>query len=85
MASLPQKLDSSHARSISVVTSSIVETGDGNEVRPGGRGKREMRKFGGGRTPGFELDPRPSDDVEDPLVCLLSTYFADSELKGGSG
>jgi hypothetical protein len=71
MASLPQKPKSSHVKKISVVTSRSVETGDVDNMRPAGRRKREMRKFGGGRSSSVELDPRPSDDVDDPLVRLL--------------
>jgi hypothetical protein len=37
-------------------------------MRPAGRRKRGMRKFAGERSAGVELDPRPSDDVDDPLV-----------------
>ena len=72
MAPLPQKPKSSHTKKISVVTTSRVESGDGNDMRPAGRRKREMRKFGGGRSSGVELDPRPSDDVDDPLVGSLT-------------
>ena len=72
MAPLPQKPKSSHAKKISVVTISRVESGYGDSMRPAGRKKREMRKFGGGRSSGVELDPRPSDDVDDPLVCIPS-------------
>ena len=68
MAPLPQKPESSHTKKISVVTSRSVETGDVDNMRPAGRRKREMRKFAGGRSAGVELDPRPSDDVDDPLV-----------------
>ena len=60
---------SSHAENISVVTTKVVETGDANNVRPAGRKKRKMRRFWGGRSSGFELDPRLSHDIDDPLVC----------------
>ena len=72
MAPLPQKPKTSHAKKISVVTSRSVETGDVKNMRPAGRRKREMRKFASGRSTGVELDPRPSDDVDDPLVSSLS-------------
>ena len=75
MASLPQKPKSSHAKEISVVTSQSVETGDVDNMRPAGRRKREMRKFGSGRISGVELDPRPSDDEDDPLVRLPVDTF----------
>ena len=70
MSPLPQKPKSSHTKKSSVMTSRSVETGDGDNMRPAGRRKRQMRKFTGEMTVGIELDPRPSDDVDDPLVSL---------------
>jgi hypothetical protein len=70
MAPLPQKPKTSHAKKISVVTSRSLETGDMDNMRPAGRRKRGMRKFAGERSAGVELDPRPSDSVDDPLVSL---------------
>lgn len=72
MASLPQKPKLSHAKKTSVVTTRSVENGDTDIMRPAGGRKREMRKFWGGRSSGFELDPRPSHNMDDPLVCRLS-------------
>lgn len=54
----------SHSRGISV-TSTLDRDED---QQPAGR--RQVRKFGGGKNAGVELDPQPSDSPEDPLVCL---------------
>jgi hypothetical protein len=78
MAILPQKPKSSYVGKISVVTSGSVEIGEG-DGRPAGRRKREMRKFGGMSMAG--LDPKPSDDVDDPLVRL--PYAVNGAARGG--
>lgn len=75
MAPPPQKPKASHAKKISVVTISRVETSDVNNMGPASRGTREIRKFGGGRTSGVGLDPRPSEDIDDPLVGSFILQF----------
>ena len=64
MASILQEPKESHAKKMSVVTSSTVEIRNDRIWRPAGR--KKMRKFPGRTTAG--LEPKPSDDVEDPLV-----------------
>ena len=83
MAILPQEPKSSHWGKISVVTSRSVEIGE-EDGRPAGRRKNDMTKFGRRSTAG--LEPKPSDDVEDPLVRLpLCNQRSSTWWKGGRG
>jgi hypothetical protein len=68
MASPLQVLQKIHVRKISAIKFSTFDTEEYN-APCGGRKKREVRKFRPVSVAGIELDPRPSTDLNDPLVC----------------
>lgn len=64
MATQSQKPARSHAKNISIIsTTEVVNKVEGKATR-----RRDGKEFGAGNNSGVPLEPQPSESPEDPLV-----------------